>query len=481
MVKWRHRESRGAYVSESMSLKAALEKAMQLQLEGKLADAELIYTGILKDKPEQPDSIHLLGLIRSEQERDNEAVVLMERALELYPQASHFHHNIAGVYRRMGRLGDAEREFRAAIERKPDYGEAYQGLAEMVKFKADDPLIEMIQAQLEREELDDRLRSYFHFAAGKICDDVGQYKAAFKHYAQGNRLAKRKFDSNGFRGQVKDALYVYNKGLQKLNAGAGLASEVPTFIIGMPRSGTTLIEQILASHSQVFGAGELNDMKAIAALASQASAFKVEYPNCIPGIPKAQYTLLGEEYLRRVRQIAGDKVTRIVDKHPLNFQYVGLIFSMFPNARIIHTVRNPLDTCLSCFFQNFSKGQDYSFDLKTLGHFYNDYRRLMEHWETIYPDRIYTISYGDVVSNQKEETIKLLEFMGLEFEDSCIDFHKTQRKVNTASFLQVRMPIYSSSRRRWVNYVDELQELGRIIGVSVQQPVTISGGPSKLS
>ena len=160
----------------------------------------------------------------------------------------------------------------------------------------------------------------------------------------------------------------------------------------MPRSGTTLVEQILASHSKVFGAGELNDMKFIAANTRQLSRFKVDYPNTIPGLQNTDYAALAAEYLRRIQALVEDEnVTRIVDKHPLNFQFIGLIFSMFPNAKIIHTVRNPLDTCLSCYFQNFTKGQDYSFDLRALGNFYNDYRRLMEHWETVYPGRIITV------------------------------------------------------------------------------------------
>lgn len=456
---------------------------MNCQMDGKLAEAEAIYQGILADNPDQPDAVHLLGLIRSEQEKDVEAVELMERALELYPQAPHFHHNIAGVYRRMGRLEDAEREFRSAIELKADYGEAYQGLAEMVKFAPDDPLLPKILELIDGGELDERLLSYFHFAAGKICDDIGEYSRAFKHYIEGNKLADRNFDSRQFRRLVKDCLYTFSPSYAERCAGVGIDTEIPTFIIGMPRSGTTLVEQILASHSKVFGAGELNDMKLIASLSRKLSRFKLEYPNSIPGIVKSDYRKLAQEYLNRVTPLPdGDgRVERIVDKHPLNFQFVGLIFAMFPRARIIHTVRDPLDTCLSCFFQNFSKGQDYSFDLKTLAHFYNDYRRLMEHWENLYPGRIYRVSYEDVVANQVEETEKLLDFMGLDFEDACIEFHKTDRRVNTASFLQVRMPIYASSQRRWVNYVDELRELAQVIGVKPQRPITISGGSSVLS
>lgn len=464
-----------------MSVKDQLEKAMAHQVAGRYGDAEAIYQRLLEEDPDQPDAVHLLGLVRMESEQDDEAVVLMERALTLFPEAPHFHHNIAGLYRRMGRLNEAEQEFREAIRLKPDYGEAYQGLAEMVKFKAGDPLIAQIDAQLRRGDLEDNMRSYFHFAAGKILDDIGEYPLAFQHYEKGNALTRRQFDSSAFRNLVKDLLYVHSRESVERLAGSGQSSEVPVFVVGMPRSGTTLVEQILSSHSEVFGAGELNDMKIIAALAGQSSQFDTTYPMCLPGLAKADYKRLGDEYLARIRQYAGNSVSRIIDKHPLNFQFIGLIFAMFPNARVIHTVRNPLDTCLSCFFQNFTKGQDYSFDLTSLAFFYNDYRRIMEHWETVFPGRILTISYEQVIENQEAETRRLIDFMGLDFEEACLEFHKTERKVSTASFLQVRKPLYGTSRRRWRNYSSELSELARIIGVQVERPVTISGGSTILS
>lgn len=465
----------------SESLKARLQEAMSHQKAGRLAQAEQIYQAILADDPKQPDAVHLLGLVRMEQDRDGEAVSLMEQALALYPDAPHFHHNIAGLYRRMGRLEEAEARFRAAIERKPDYGEAYQGLAEMVKFKPDDPLFRQIAEQLARSDLADGIRAYFHFAAGKIHDDVKMYREAFHHFREGNRLTHRQFDAQAFRSLVKNLIYHYSPGHLRRHQGVGLDTEVPVFIIGMPRSGTTLVEQILASHSAVFGAGELNDMKRVAASASQFSQFKRSFPDCVPGIPKAAYTRLAESYLDQVTSLTGEPgISRIIDKHPLNFQFVGLIYDLYPNARIIHAVRHPLDTCLSCFFQNFTKGQDYSFDLEVLGHFYNDYRRLMEHWEQLYPGRILTVRYEDVVENQEAETRRLLDFMGLEFEQACIDFHETKRKVSTASFMQVRTPIYRSSRQRWLNYRQELAGIARIIGMPIDQPVTISGGNTRI-
>ena len=459
-----------------MSMVGQLKAAMEHQVAGRFGDAESIYLGILKDNPDQPDAIHLLGLIRMEQDRDGEALELMERALVLFPAAAHFHHNIAGLYRRMGQLEEAEQQFREAIELKPDYGEAYQGLAEMKRFDADDPLFSKISEQLAQPGLPADMRSYFHFAAGALFDGIGQYKEAFEHYRQGNDLAARKFDTDGFRKLAKDIIYTSSPSLAKRTLAAGYKSRIPTFIIGMPRSGTTLVEQILASHSCVFGAGELNDLKLIAAQAGQLSTINAPYPAYLPGLNSAGLQRMGSEYVKRVQRLVDNQdVTRIIDKHPLNFQYVGMIFSMFPDARVIHTVRDPLDTCLSCYFQNFTKGQDYSFDLVALGHFYNDYSRLMEHWESVYTGRICSVKYETVVDQQESETRRMLDYLGLEFEAACIDFHKTDRKVSTASFMQVRKPIYKTSQNRWMNYRTELRELAKIIGVAVEEPITITG------
>lgn len=465
-----------------MSLKESLGEAMAFQQARNYTKAEAIYASVLKDNPDQPDATHLLGLIRMEQDRDVEALELLERALKLFPQAAHFHHNIAGFYRRMGRLDDAERHFREAISLKPDYGEAYQGVAEMIKLGPEDPVFSMLSEQLSQSSHSEEMRSYFHFAAGIIFDGIGQYKEAFQHFKQGNELAKRTFSSDNFHDFAKKLVYEIGPSVVEVIKGKGLKTEVPTFIVGMPRSGTSLVEQILASHSQVFGSGELNDVKQISNQAQPLSTIKEPFPKYLPGLSPAAFKRMGEEYLMRQKNRANDEsVTRIIDKHPLNFQFVGMIFGMFPNARIIHTVRDPLDTCLSCYFQNFTLGQDYSFDFKSLGRFYNDYRRLMEHWESVYPGKIYSVNYEDVVADQEVQTRRLLDFMGLDFEPQCIEFHKTDRKVSTASFMQVRQPIYKTSQNRWMNYREELRELAEIIGVPIEEPITISGRVPGLS
>jgi len=454
-----------------------LKEAMSLQLKGQFADAEVIYQQVLASEPDNADANHLLGLIRSEQDANDEAIALIEKAIGLNGRAAPFHHNIAGIYRRMGRLSDAEREFRSAIDLKADYGEAYQGLGEMVKFVSGDPIEGKINAQLARTDLPAATRCYFSFSAGKFYDDIANYDLAYEHYTRGNREANRRFESLQFRQQIKDTIYVYGNACIAVNREAGIANSQPTFVVGMPRSGTTLVEQILASHSKVYGAGELNDMKYIAAAAQEVSRVRQAFPNCISGMSVEGYSVLAKQYLERVARVVDiNRYERVVDKHPLNFQFVGLIFHLFPNARIIHTVRNPFDTCLSCFFQNFTKGQHYSFDMLKLGHFYNDYNRLMEHWDVMFPGKIQTIRYESLLEDPERETRRMLDFCGLPFEDACLNFHETERVVKTASFLQVRQPIYKTSKNRWRNYASHLGELARILGVSIDPGDSLSNG-----
>ncbi|MFT4712395.1 MAG: tetratricopeptide (TPR) repeat protein [Candidatus Azotimanducaceae bacterium] len=461
-----------------MTFLKRLREALAQQKEGKLAEAEEVYLNLISEYPENADASHLLGLIRSSQDRDEEAILLISKAIAISPNASAFHHNIAGIYRRQGSLATAEKEFRRAIELKADYGEAFQGLAEMVKFTRGDPLAEKILTQLNSSELDSTIKTYFHFAAGKYFDDIGDYREAFQHYAAGNKSAEKEFDSRAFHELMKNCLYQFSPAnVDKVGAG-GSDSEQPVFVVGMPRSGTTLVEQILASHSAVFGAGELNDMKYIAQFGSQFINPVQKYPDFFPFLGPQHYQRLAQDYLSRTNKLlepdSSRNIQRVVDKHPLNFQFVGLIFAMFPNAKVINTVRHPLDNCLSCFFQNFSSGQHYSFDLGALTNFYLGYRRLMAHWEMLYPGKIYSIQYEDLVSDQEVQTRRLLDYCGLEFESACLKFHETDRVVKTASFNQVRKPIYRTSQNRWKNYSQELMPVAKAMGLPVQTPVTIT-------
>ncbi|MCB1647441.1 MAG: sulfotransferase, partial [Pseudomonadales bacterium] len=385
-----------------------LQQGVKVHLASDYEKAEAIYQEILKYYPEHPDALHLLGLIRGEEDQNDEAIRLIEQAMEIKPDAAPFWHNIAGIYRRVGRLDEARAAFRKAIELKADYGEAYQGLAEMEKWTADDPFITRVETQL-RSVTDKRIASYLHFAAGIFYDRTAQYNRAFEHFRLGNELTGRQFDNARFRQQVKETIYTWSPTFVRNRLGRGLTSEVPVFVLGMPRSGSTLIEQILSSHSQIYGAGELNDLKQVVATSVSMTGGKILFPHNAGQLTASQLSALATAYLERLQAHDPDgQAARIVDKHPMNFQFVGLILTLFPNAKVIHSIRHPLDTCLSTYFQNFTKGQDYSFNLEALAHFYVDYRRLMEHWEMLYPDSVLTVSYDQLIENQELETRRML-------------------------------------------------------------------------
>lgn len=451
-----------------------IKTAMNKQIEDDLRFAEQTYLELLKEYPDLSDASHLLGLVRAAQECDEEAIELIEKAIRLNPLAAAYHHNIAGIYRRLGQFDQAETGFRRAIELKPDYGEAYQGLFEAVRCEASEPILSKLSEQLNNTALDGQAQSYMHFAAGKVCDDAGDFKRAFRHYLKGNKLAGKSYDCTQNESFFKDIIYQNSSELMTMNQGAGHLSDLPVFIVGMPRSGTSLVEQILARHSGVFGAGELHDLRWVIESATRQSPDKRPFPFWLADINPASFRLMGETYLARLSAHGkGGQYIRIVDKHPLNFQFLGLIRQILPNAKILHITRDAMDTCLSCFFQNFTKGQDYSFDLRSLGTFYNQYRRLMSHWVSLLPGSIHEVNYERLLQDPETEIKEMLQFCNLEFEPGCMVFHETQRVVKTASFHQVRQPLYQNLKNRWLNYQRQLQPLANMRGVGKTEPVMV--------
>ena len=436
---------------------------------GDIPAVEVLCLEILNRSPDDVDAIFFLGMVRMHQDRFQEAIEMFLRAIETDPRRPEFHFNLGGAYRSSHQLIEAEAAYAVAIELQPDYGKAFHSLANIVRFKPDDPLIARAAQQVKRLDLHPEIKCLIHFALGKMYDDIGEYELAFKHYRWGNNDSGRRFDSATHRRKIKDTLYIFSDYCLRSLRDEGLMSDMPVFVVGMPRSGTSLIEQILDSHSMVFGAGELSEIKDIAVSLPDKAKGTASYPNCMPLLTTGQLAAAAYSYLNNLTQLADDaSVTRVIDKHPLNFQYVGLILKLFPNAKIIHARRDPLDTCLSCYFQHFNRGQNYSFELRALGNSYNDYRRLMEHWQSRHAESILNIDYESLVENPERESKRMLAFCGLDWEDRCLEFYRSERVVKTASFLQVRQPIYQRSRRRWTHYRQHMKGLAASLGIDLQ-------------
>ena len=467
--------------AQILAIKVRLKQALVQHRAGQLSDAEALYQGILNDAPEQPDALHLLGLIRGEQGQEHIGIELIERALRKRPLAAAYHHNIAGLYRRVGEMALAKARFQDAFTLKPDYGEAYQGYAEMVTFAPQDPFLDAVEQQLTDPNLHDQTRCYLHFAAGKYLDDTAEYDQAFKHYESANGLAARSFSVSKNRQFFQDLVY-FQPDLQSIEARGGSVGDqpMPIFVVGMPRSGTSLVEQILASHSRVFGAGELNDLATVSLQLAQT----LRAQSAPAGMRRDESSRLVQvavdqaraRYLHALRdRDYGEGIQWIVDKHPLNFRFLGLLRAMIPGVKIVHVSRHPLDTCLSCFFQNFTKGQDYSFNLTDLGQYYLDYQRLMNHWSAMPGLNIHTVTYESLLASPQSVIESLLAFCELPFEPACLRFYDTIRTVSTASFNQVRQPIYQTSKARWRHYAQHLGPLARMLDLDAESPAMITG------
>ncbi len=368
----------------------------------------------------------------------------------------------AAVLLEAGRKDEAMVAFDRALSLFPGSVRALAQRADAKRFAAGDPDIPVIEALLAEggnRPLDDRISA--RFALGKAYLDIGDAARAFDQLGLANQLKRATFsyDSASTDRWVERIIEAITPDLAQKLQGAGAPSDLPVFIVGMPRSGTTLVEQILSSHSQVLGAGELPALRQIVEGAGP-------YPDLAATLTRDGAARLGQAYLARLARLAGPE-RRIVDKMPGNFFYAGLIPLMLPGARIIHCRRDPVDTCLSCYMKQFAGEQSFAYDLTELGEFHRHYRRLMEHWSSMLPtERYIEVDYEAVVEDLEGEARRLIAFLGLEWEEACLDFHNNRRIVRTASLNQVRQPIYKTSKGRWHAYADHLRPLLDALGVA---------------
>jgi len=297
-----------------------------------------------------------------------------------------------------------------------------------------------------------------NFALAKAFNDCGHWDRAFDHYHRGNRLADVAFDPAASLAYVKAMIDTFTPEMLAARSSFGRESSRPVFIVGMPRSGTTLVEQIVASHPQVTGAGELDDLRVLGFEVPSLSKSPQPYPRCMADIDRQLATGLADRYLARLHAI-DPNARRVTDKMPQNFLYLGLIGMLLPEARVIHCRRHPLDVCLSCYFVNFTQRLSFAYDLNSLGVYYRHYEMLMDHWRRVRPAAMLEVDYEGLVADQEGVSRRLIEFCGLDWHPACLSFHKNRRPVETASSWQVRRPIYSGSVQRWKHYEKYLDPL----------------------
>lgn len=390
------------------------------------------------------------------------------RSLELNPNSPAFFHNYGAVLSTYGQIAESETQFRRAIALAPDYVEAYFNLCNMIKVKADEPALIKMRSLYAAGRISKSDREFLCFALAKAYDDIGDGQAAIRFCLEAKWLANRPYDLKALRKDVAEAKIHTTKAALVKRDGRGHRSLAPIFIVGMARSGTTLVETILSRHTEINVAGEtrlMDDAEAVCLKIAQNDArFKGGVHAMIAHISDAEMHKQGSHILNQIKTHASNpNYSRFVDKLPRNALRLGLISQIFPNARVIYMRRHPLDCCASNLFHRFS-GEPYAYNMITVGKYYRALSEIMDHWRQVLPIPILTVQYEDVVEDLEGQARRLIDFIGLDWQEACLTPEKSDRDVRTASVWQVRQPVNSLSTNRWKKYQPWLEPLIESMG-----------------
>jgi tetratricopeptide (TPR) repeat protein len=430
-----------------------------LRDQGALEESISAYRQAIALQPDFAAAHNNLGNALRDQGMLEEAIRAYRRVIELQPDFADAHSHLGTALLEQGEIDAAFAAFDAAIGLAPKRGAFHRMLVNTGRVAADSPAMARLEA-LAAEALPETDRMQVHFALGAVYAETGDAEKSFAHLLQGNRLkrCRTSYDEAATLALFDRVMGVFTRGFLQARHGAGTISDVPIFVVGMPRSGTTLVEQILASHPRVHGAGELRDLpRLVSQLETEAP--ETPFPELATTLSGEALARLGAAYLQGVKAHAAAS-THIVDKLPDNFLRIGLIRLILPGAKIIHVLRDPVETCLSCFSKLFTDDQPYTYDLGELGRYYRAYRVMMAHWRNILPpDTLLEIRYEDIVADLEGQARRLLSQCGLSWDDRCLAFHDHRRVVRTASAAQVRRPLYASSVGRWHAFAERARPL----------------------
>jgi tetratricopeptide (TPR) repeat protein len=423
---------------------------------------------LLAAEPRSPSFRNLRATVLARIGEYDEAIRLYEQLLREYPLHGKVWLSYGHALKTAGRQDDSIAAYRKSIELEPRLGEAYWSLANLKTFRFDDADVAAMRTQLECSDLTQEDRFHFHFSLGKAAEDSMDYAESFRHYAEGNRLRKEvvPYDSATVTGNVRRSRALFTPMFFAARRGMGCMAPDPIFVVGLPRSGSTLVEQILSSHSAIEGTMELPDVVGIVKeLSGRNRRSEVsKYPEVLESLEPDALRELGERYLQQTRIQRKTDAPYFIDKLPNNWAHVGLIHLMLPNARIIDTRRHPLSCCFSGFKQHFARGQNFSYSLDDIGRYYADYVTLMAHYDAVLPGRVHRVVYERMVDDTESEVRRLLDYCGLPFEDACLRFYENDRAVRTASSEQVRQPIFRDAVDHWRHYEPWLDPLKAALG-----------------
>ena len=393
------------------------------------------------------------------------AVEAYQEVLKLRPQHAGALLGLGHVLKTMGQQAEAVQAYRDCISVNPDGGETYWSLANLKTYQLRDDDIAEMESRLENSELSDQSTVNFMFALAKATEDRGDFDRGWEYYVAGNskqRMLER-YDPVQTEVTNDEIVDVFAREFLEANQGLGHPDPAPIFVLGLPRSGSTLIEQILASHSEVEGTAELPYAGMVANSLNRNRADGINYPKAVRELGAEHFEALGLDYLNRARLHRTEGKPHFIDKMPNNFPTIGFIHLILPNAKIIDARRYPLDSCFSGYRQLFARGQTFTYDLTDIGEYFLQYQHMMDHWHEVLPAKVLTVQYEDMVTDFENQVRRLLEYCELPWEDACINFHETERPVRTASSEQVRQPIYSKSINYWRNYEQYLGELIEVL------------------
>jgi tetratricopeptide (TPR) repeat protein len=441
--------------------------ALALHDKDDLASAHRLLREVVSVQPHRGDAWCHLGTVCQELGDIAEAERAYDKALAIDPRSADALTGLGNLRLEQGKMDEAEKLLRQAIGHDDSHLPARFHLVQVRKVKpGDDNLADLERRLTDAGALGTDRRISLHYALGKAYDDLREWDKAFPHFIEGARLKRAKFtsyDPASEAARIDRIIETVDSRFLRRLGGHGHASDLPVFVLGMPRSGTTLTEQIIASHPQVHGAGELGDLMTI--VQRQLSpGLGLAFPHNLAQLTPEALGQWGQDYVHGLRQRA-PHARRITDKMPSNYLAMGLIPLMLPHARIIHVRRNPMDTCVSCFTRLFNRHQEATYDLYELGRHYANYARLMDHWRAVLPTGSFMeVQYEEIVADMPQQARRLLDFVGLPWDDACLAFHQTERVVRTASVTQVRQPIYTSSVERWRHYERYLTPLLQGLG-----------------
>ena len=464
--------------------------------QGKFDEAEDAIRRALALAPDFVFAWNNLGSILNEMDRLPEAIAAFRRAIALAPDEIQSHYNLGNalaangdheaaleaydrtlavwpghpgcligkghVLKTIGRQAEAVAAYRECVAGKCDYGEVWWSLANLKTYRFSDDEIVAMKSVLAQSEMSAESEASVLFGLGKAYEDRAQYDTAFDYYARGNRVRRATLSYDPLQTEVMNdrIINVFTRGFLEERAGVGYDDLSPVFIVGLPRSGSTLIEQILASHSLVDGTSELHDLGRIAMSTGKFRFDKIDYPEAVRDLEPADFAALGRSYIAATRRHRGT-APFFTDKMPNNFPTIGFLKLILPRAKIIDARRHPMDSCMGSYKQLFAKGQHFTYDLFELAEYYLQYTRMMAHWDAVLPGTVLRVDYEALLADQECETRRILDYCGLKWENACLRFHKTERAVKTASSEQVRRPAYRSSVQSWRKFAPHLRDLER--------------------